>query len=101
MTSWALRSRSARPTRTRRLCDLVRGIAMKLGFPLKEEKTERPTARLEVLGADIDCGKMLAKLADSKVEKYVNQIQEILRRKHVRRADLHTRRDGVDSRRES
>ena len=51
-------------------CRLVRGICLKLGFPLKEEKTTWPERRIEALGADLDLETEVVRLAQSKIVKY-------------------------------
>ena len=64
-------------------CRLVRGILVKLGFPLNPTKTVWPCRRMEALGADVDVDAGAATLASSKAEKYAFLVADALLRKSL------------------
>ena len=69
-------------------CKLVRGILIKLGFPLKEEKTVWPERRMEALGADINADTGIVKLAEPKAEHYGQLLDEIAGRSFAMQHEL-------------
>ena len=58
-------------------------VAVKLGVPIKKEKTEYPSTKIIIYGIEIDSVAMESRLPTEKLQKIRDKLNEVVRRKKV------------------
>lgn len=58
-------------------------VAIKLGVPIKEEKTEYPSTKIIIYGIEIDSVAMESRLPTEKLQKIRDKLNDVVRRKKV------------------
>ena len=96
---WAIKNRTGMPLShylddflfvgaTKERCqfslDTFNNICKYINFPVALEKTVTPTQRLEFLGIEIDTVKMVLRVPETKINKVVNYLDNLLTRRHCK-----------------